>query len=73
MITKREARNLLGFQLDKELAQFFGLSKGAVSAWPEEQPIPDGRCWQLRALRPDLFPLPDGQATPPQAAEQKAA
>lgn len=26
--------------------------------WPDDQPIPDGRQWQLRALFPEQFPLP---------------
>jgi hypothetical protein len=72
MISKRQARELLGFQFDKDLADFFGVGKGAVSAWPEDAPLPEGRQWQLRALRPDLWPAT--QATPPpQAADQKAA
>lgn len=54
-MTKREVREALGFTLDKELAAFFGLGKAAISAWNEDDPIPEGRQWQARALRPDLF------------------
>lgn len=54
-MTKREVRACLGFVLDKELAQFFGVGKAAVSQWHENKPIPVVRQWQLRALRPDLF------------------
>jgi hypothetical protein len=72
MISKRQARELLGFQFDKDLADFFRVGKGAVSAWPEDAPLPEGRQWQLRALRPDLFPNP-GAAQATQSPEQKAA
>ena len=58
-MTKREVRSALGFTLDKELAEFFGIGKGGISAWPEDEPIPEGRQWQARALRPDLFPADD--------------
>lgn len=60
--TKREVREALGFTLDKELTEFFGIGKGGVSNWPEDEPIPEGRQWQARALRPRLFPLPSAPA-----------
>ncbi|WP_249330844.1 Cro/CI family transcriptional regulator [Xylella fastidiosa] len=41
--------------MDRQLADFFGVSKAAVSKWPENQGMPEVRQWQLRALRPDVF------------------
>lgn len=61
-MTKREVRAALGFTRDRELAQFFGVGKAAVSLWKEGEPIPEGRQWQARALRPDIF----GSAPQPQ-------
>ena len=55
-MTKREVRDALGFTMDKELADFFGVGKAAVSQWGEDEPLPEVRQWQARALRPDLFP-----------------
>ncbi|HYG07320.1 MAG TPA: hypothetical protein VD865_13075 [Stenotrophomonas sp.] len=54
-LTKKRVREALGFTLDRELAEFFGTSKQAVSRWPEDEALPDGRQWQARAMRPDLF------------------
>lgn len=54
-MTKKEAKSLLGFSTDAELARFFGVSKQAVSFWHEDEPLPEGRQWELRARRPDLF------------------
>ena len=54
-MTKREVREALGFTLDKQLAEFFGVGKGAVSNWHEEDPIPEVRQWQAKALKPALF------------------
>ena len=68
IITKRVAKAVLGFTTDVELAGFFACTKQAVSAWPEDEPIPEGRQWQLRAKRPELF---SGQRTG--AAEGDAA
>ena len=34
------------------LAMLLGVSKSAVSQWPE---IPKGRVWQLKCLRPEWF------------------
>lgn len=59
ILTKRVVRETLGFTLDRQLAEFFGVGKAAVSNWPEDEPLPDVRQWQARALRPDLFPVPD--------------
>lgn len=54
-MTKREVREALGFTRDKELAAFFGVGKAAVSNWPEDEPIPEVRQWQARALKPRVF------------------
>ena len=54
-MTKRNVREALGYDRDVQLAAFFGIGKAAVSAWPEDAPIPEGRQWQARALRPDVF------------------
>lgn len=56
-MTKRTVREALGFTLDRQLAEFFGTSKQAVSNWQEDEPLPPRRRWQARALRPDVFPL----------------
>ena len=57
-MTKRQVREALGFRLDKELAEFFGIGKAAISAWDEDKPIPEGRQWQAHAKRPDRIPEP---------------
>jgi len=73
-ITKRQAREALGFKFDRQLAELFRIGKGAVSAWGADAPLPDARHWQLRALRPELFPTPAQPTTPaPSASEQRAA
>lgn len=54
-ITKQALRAALGLTKDTELAEFFTTSKQAVFGWGETDPIPEGRQWQARALRPDLF------------------
>jgi hypothetical protein len=54
-VTKSEAKRALGLQTDAELAQFFDISKQAVSQWRDDRPLPDGRQWELRARRPDVF------------------
>ena len=54
-MTKQAVKAALGFQKDTELARFFGTSKQAVGQWPDDEPLPEGRRWQARALRPDVF------------------
>ncbi len=58
-ITKRAVREALGGNgvsaKDADVARFFGVTAGAVSQWPDDAPLPAGRQWQARALRPDLF------------------
>lgn len=68
-LTKKELREALGFTMDKELADFYGLGKAAISAWDEHTPVPAGRQWQARAKHPDRIPEP----APPAPADQKAA
>jgi len=67
-LTKKAVREALGFQFDRELAQFFDTTKQAVSRWGEDEPLPDGRQWQARALRPDVFGV-----APSSAVRQEAA
>lgn len=54
-MTKRAVKTALGFETDAQLARFFGIGRWAVGQWPQDDPIPEGRQWQARALRPDLF------------------
>ncbi len=58
-MTKRSVKAALGFEKDVELAAFLGISKQAVSRMQDDEPLPEGRRWQLRAKRPDLFPDPE--------------
>ena len=57
-ITKRQVREAVG-KRDADVARFFGITPGAVAQWPDDEPLPEGRQWQARALRPDLFPTSD--------------
>lgn len=54
-ITKRQAKQALGFTTDAELARFFGIGRWAVGQWPDDSPIPKARAWMLAARHPDLF------------------
>ncbi len=54
-MTKADVKKLLSLESDAELARFFGVSRGAVFHWPDDQPIPESRQWELRAKRPELF------------------
>jgi hypothetical protein len=54
-MSKTSVKRLLGFDSDAELARFFGVSRGAVFHWPDDEPIPDSRQWELKARRPELF------------------
>jgi hypothetical protein len=60
-ITKRLLKELLGFETDVEVAAFFGTTKQAVNAWGVDEPLPSGRQWQARALRPDVFGPPPAE------------
>lgn len=57
-MTKRNVKSALEIDTDAELARFFGIGRWAVGQWGEDDPIPEGRQWQVRARRPDLFPPP---------------
>lgn len=46
--TKQEVRKALGYQFDSELAGLFGISRAAVSQWPEGAPIPRERWLELQ-------------------------
>ncbi len=54
-LTKRAVKYALGMEKDTELALFLGISKQAVSQIDEDAALPEGRQWQLKALRPDVF------------------
>lgn len=54
-LTKKSLKRALGMKTDADLARFFGVERSAVHQWPVNKPIPEGRQWQVRALRPDLF------------------
>lgn len=56
-MTKASVKRALGLETDTELALFFGTTKQAVGQWGDGK-IPEGRQWQARAKRPDLFPAP---------------
>lgn len=54
-LTKAFYRSKLGYELDSQLAGFFGVSASAVCQWADERPIPEFRQMQAERLRPDLF------------------
>lgn len=63
-ITKASVKRALGFRTDAELARCFinpktgrPLTKQAVSRWRDDEPLPDGRQWELRARCPEIFRL----------------
>lgn len=37
------------------LARILGITTNAISNWPDKKPIPKGREWQLKVLRPEWF------------------
>lgn len=58
-MTKRAVKAALGVETDAELARFFGIGRWAVGQWGgDEDEIPAGRQWELRARLPDKFPPP---------------
>lgn len=57
MITKREA--LRHFKTQVALARALGVTKGAVSHWPMDDPLPFARRFQLHSIDPKRFPAPD--------------
>lgn len=56
-ITKRQAKAALSLETDADLARYFEVNRWAVGQWPEDEPLPARRQWELRAKHPDLFPL----------------
>lgn len=54
-MTKNLVRAALGLETDAALADLLGVTRAAVAQWPEDEPIPEKRQWQLRAIRPGLF------------------
>lgn len=53
-MTKAQLRERLGLT-DSQLADLFGITRSAVCQWPDDEPIPLPRQWQLQVLRPELF------------------
>lgn len=66
-MTKPEVRKALGLETDSQLADLLGVTRSAISQWPDDAPIPMPRQWQLKAMRPDVF----AETRP--ADQQKAA
>lgn len=61
-LTKRQAKEALGLSTDADFSRLLGITKQAVSQMPEDEAIPEGRQWQLRALHPDRIPEPKAEA-----------
>lgn len=53
-ITKRIARERLDCT-DAQLAKFFGITRGAISQWSEDEALPELRQTQLLLRRPTEF------------------
>lgn len=61
--TKREVKAALSVETDAELARMLSIgNRQAVNQWPDDEPIPEARQWQLALLRPDVFPTAAGRA-----------
>lgn len=54
-MTKPEVRKALGLETDSQLADKLGVTRSAISQWPDDAPIPMPRQWQLKAMHPDIF------------------
>lgn len=54
-MTKQAIRALFGLRNDAGLAKLLGVTRSAVAQWPDCEPIPLHRQWQLKAMRPELF------------------
>lgn len=66
-IYKHTLRSRLGFQTDREVADWFGISQQAVGQWPDDRPIPELRQLQAERKRPDLFgPQSAGEESQPE-------
>lgn len=59
-MTKRAVKGALDIETDAELARVFvpSIGRWAVGQWPDDEPIPAARQWELRARFPDKFPQP---------------
>lgn len=57
-MTKTEVKKVLNIETDAQLAREFGIGRWAVGQWPDNDPIPDARQWELRAKYPRKFPTP---------------
>lgn len=61
-LTKQSLKRALGVTTDAELARLFDISRSAVHQWADNKPIPQGRYWQMKAQRPELFKGVRGKA-----------
>lgn len=53
-MTKAQIRDRLDIN-DSQLAVLLGVTRSAVAQWPDDEPIPQARQWQLQLLRPEAF------------------
>lgn len=53
LLRTANVRTILGFAYDREIADYFGISKSAVSKWGSV--LPPGRVYQLIEENPGLF------------------
>jgi hypothetical protein len=53
----------------KALADLLGITPGAVSQWGDQ--VPEGRCWQLRVLKPEWFEPSSSKSKPSKAVTRK--
>ncbi|MDQ3039743.1 MAG: hypothetical protein M3R16_08105 [Pseudomonadota bacterium] len=64
-MTKSQVKAALGIQTDADLARQFTppIGRWAVGQWPENEPVPAARQWELRARHPGKFgPAPADKA-----------
>lgn len=56
-MTKRAVKQALSIETDAELSRKFHpkISRWAVGQWPDDEPIPRGRQWELIARFPHIF------------------
>jgi hypothetical protein len=54
-MTKRSVKQHLGVESDAELARIFNIGRWAVGQWPDDEPIPEARQWELKARFPRQF------------------
>jgi len=56
-MTKKQVKEALGIVTDADLARVFQppIGRWAVGQWPDEEPIPAARQWELRARYPKVF------------------